>query len=282
MEEIAKAAAMQEAPFRPIDDIGIRVPESLPLPIDDELKAMVGQLAGLTRGSGIVVAAQEVAADPTPAAKLRVILALLKLLVFSRAQQTVDDVVANAPVLGCKSGCAHCCYQSVEATIPEAILVALHLLEDPADPRRQQVIDAAASFRGLDETARRRSGRPCPLLVENRCSVYDDRPLMCRATMSVSAEQCRAAHASLLAGGPVLPVEHFPNAQYFLLGDQAGMRGVLKDMGLQYDLVELTQTVAAILRDPGLVDRWLAGETVFAAAEILSPGAEAAAGAAHG
>jgi hypothetical protein len=109
-----------------------------------------------------------------------------------------------------------------------------------------------------------RTGKPCALLVDNRCSVYEDRPLMCRATMAGNAEGCRAAHQAALEGRQEVSVDLFVYAQYFILGDQAGMRGILRDMGLQDDLVELTQAVAAILSDPGLVDRWLAGERVFA------------------
>ena len=271
---MAEAQAMAEAPFRSVADIGIRVPKSLPLPIDPELQAMVAKLAGITRGAGIVMAAQEVAADPTPAGKLRTVLALLKLLVFGRMQQTVDEVVREAPKLGCGAGCAYCCYHSVEATIPEAILVAAQLA-DPADARRRKVLDTADRLRGVSESERRRRGIPCPLLVDNHCSVYEDRPPMCRAMLAADAGQCRASHVSALAGKGDTPIEHFPAAQYFALGDQAGMRGILKDMGLQHDLVELTQAVAAILRDPGIIDRWLAGERVFGPDQTLAEQAAA-------
>ena len=181
---------------------------------------------------------------------------------FGRAQQTVDEVTSKAPRLDCKSGCAYCCYQTVEVTIPEAILVAAHLA-DPADLRRETVLETAQAFAGLSDQERCRTGRPCPLLVDDKCSVYHDRPLMCRSKLAVDAGQCRAAHLSAVGGGPDLPVEYFVNAQYHIFGDQAGLRGILKDMGLQYDLVELTQAVAAILRDPGIIDRWLARERVF-------------------
>jgi Fe-S-cluster containining protein len=268
-DPMAEAQAMEEAPFRSVDDIGVRVPKSMPLPVDPELQAMVAKLAGITRGAGIVMAAQEVAADPTPAGKLRTVLALLKLLVFGRMQQTVDEVVREAPKLGCGAGCAYCCYHSVETTIPEAILVAAQLA-DPADARRRKVLDTAGALHGVSESERRRRGTPCPLLVDNRCSVYEDRPLMCRAMLAVDAGECRASHVSALAGKGDRPIEHFPAAQYFALGDQAGMRGILKDMGLQHDLVELTQAVAAILRDPAIIDRWLAGERVFGPGQILA------------
>jgi Fe-S-cluster containining protein len=245
--------------FRAIDDIGIRMPMAMTA-VEPEVRELVARLAGITRGAGIVMAAQEIAADPTAA--LRTVLAILKLVVFGRAQQTIDDVIANAPKLGCKDGCAYCCYQSVEVMIPEAILVTA-LVADPADTRGGAIIEAAQALKGLSEEDRRRTGRPCPLLVDGKCSVYDDRPLMCRGLFAAESAQCRAAHVAAISGGADTPVEIFPLAQYFVLGDQAGLRGILKDMRLQYDLVELTQAVAAFLEDPDLIDRWLAGETIF-------------------
>lgn len=260
-----------EAPFRAVDDIGVRLPRAM-TEVDPDVQAMVMRLAGITRGAGIVMAAREIKADPTGA--LRTILAVLRLLVFGRAQQTIDEVTANAPRLGCKSGCAWCCYQNVEVTIPEAILIAAHIAAD--DPRRASIAEAAATLGGLDHAARQRTGKPCPLLVDNRCSVYADRPLMCRGMMAAEAEGCRRAHAAAVAGSGPLPIEIFPAAQYFMLGDQAGMRGILKDMGLQYDLVEMTRAVAAILADPDIVERWLARERAFGPEMVLAEQSELA------
>jgi hypothetical protein len=54
-----------------------------------------------------------------------------------------------------------------------------------------------------------------------------------------------------------------------MFGDQAGMRGILKDMGLQYDLVEMTRAVAAILADPDIVERWLQRQRAFGPEMVL-------------
>jgi Fe-S-cluster containining protein len=253
-------------PYRSMDDIGVRVPRGMPQPVLPALKEEIDRLAGATRATGIVAAAQQVASDPT--STLPTVLALLKVLGFGHAQQTIDEVIAEAPKVGCAAGCAHCCHQNVELTIPEAILVAAHL-SDPSDPRRDAVLAAAAARRRMSDKQRRRPGRACPLLIDNRCSVYEDRPLMCRSVLAVDGAQCAAALASILAGGEEKQIEQFTTAQYYVLGDQAGIRGICKDMGLQYDLVELTDAVAAILRDPTLPARWAAGERVFAASAIL-------------
>jgi Fe-S-cluster containining protein len=260
-----------ETPFRAVDDVGVRLPASF-REIDPAVKAVVKRLAGITRGAGIVMAAREIQADPT--GPLRTILAVLRLLVFGRAQQTIDEVTQNAPQLGCKAGCAWCCHQNVEVTVPEAILIAAHLAGED-DPRRARVAAAAATLGGLDAEARRRAGKPCPLLVDNRCSVYEDRPLMCRGLMAADADACRRAYDP--AGAGDAPLAIYPLAQYFILGDQAGLRGILKDMLLQHDRVEMTKAVAAILADPDIVERWLAREPAFGPEMVLADESDPAA-----
>lgn len=253
---------MPEIQYRSVEDVGIRMPHEFATgnePIDDGWLTQVALTAGMTRAAGIIAAAQELSADPSN--KLPTILGLLKNLVFARAQQTIDEVVAKAPRLGCKNGCSYCCHQEVEVTIPEAILAFAHVA-DPSDQRRQGILDTAVRSQGLSKAERALSRAPCPMLVEGRCSIYESRPLACRAALAAETEQCRAAFAATSPSEKVL-VERFSHAQLAVLGDQAAMRGVLKDMGLQYDVVELTRAVAALIRDPGLIDRWLSGEQAF-------------------
>jgi hypothetical protein len=149
-------------------------------------------------------------------------------------------------------------------TIPEALLVALQL-GDEADPRRAAILAAADEFRSLDDDARIATGKPCPLLVDKRCSVYAVRPITCRSLTSPDAARCQAAMQSLEAGEGPLPIEIYVVLRFLCGGEQGAIRGICRDLGLQSDMVELTQTVAAIIHDPMLIERWAAGERVFTA-----------------
>ena len=162
------------------------------------------------------------------------------------------------------AGCSFCCHQNVDATIPEVILVALQL-GDEVDPRRAAILAAADAFRDLDDDARIATGKPCPLLVDNRCSVYNVRPINCRSFTSPDATNCHESMRLIEAGEAPLPIDVYVVLRFLCGGEQAAVRGICRDLGLQDDIVELTQTVAAILRDPALVERWAAGERVFAA-----------------
>lgn len=253
---------MQDIEFRAVDDVGIRMPPiyyAARQLLDNELLAHVERTAGMMRAAGLIAAAQELTADPSN--KLAVILDLLKNLVFARMQHTIDTIVVDAPKLGCKKGCSHCCHLQVEATIPEAILAFAHVA-DPADPRRRTIAETAALLAGLDENARMLSRTRCPMLRDGSCSIYEARPLLCRATFATEPEQCRVAVFGSSTQTEA-SIEFFANAQLAAYGDQAAMRGILKDMGLQYNLVNLTQAVAAMIEDPSIVTRWLSGGQVF-------------------
>ena len=121
---------------------------------------------------------------------------------------------------------------------------------------------------GLDDEARIATARPCPLLVDRRCSVYEDRPLACRSLTSPNAAQCHQAMSDLDAGRGVTPIEIYPVLRFLCSGEHAATRGICRDLGLQDDFVELSQAVADIIRDPTLIERWAAGERVFSACAV--------------
>lgn len=245
-----------------MDDIAIRAPRSLPEPIDPALKEMVAGVAGMLRAEGTALARATIGDDPTR--RLATMLGVMKALVFGRAEQTVRQVEDGALRVACGEGCTACCHQSVAATIAEAALIALRLA-DPADPRRAAILEAADARAAQGPRERRRAAAPCPLLVEDRCSVYADRPLMCRSVLSSNAASCHASLAHVREGGEPTATEYFVAAQYFICGDSAALQGICKDLGLQHDVFDLTLMLAAMLRDPTLVERWSDGERVLEA-----------------
>ncbi len=245
---------MREYRVRSMDDIGVGVPVIMSVPPDETMVGAVLQHAAVTRGEGLRLARREIAKDRN--ATLRVLLSLLKMLVIPRTEEFLASEPLQGIKIECKPGCNACCYQNVEVSIPEAILVSLQVA-DPADPRRDALLETADAVANLSQTERLRTLRPCPLLVDGKCSVYDNRPLLCRATLSPCAQKCYAT----LEGRDSPQIYAIP--QFFALGDKDAMRGICKDLRLQHDNVDLVQTVAAILRDPTTVVRWAAGEHVF-------------------
>jgi hypothetical protein len=171
--------------------------------------------------------------------------------------------VGEPPDLACRPGCAACCRASVTVTPVEAIRLARH---PNAAAARERLVAGVAAGAGQSWMERSRSGRMCAFLDgEGRCTVYDARPLTCRAWTSTDAKLCA-------------DLEHtFHGSEYdtvrfnMLWSALNGMKLGLLEAGLskQADdaLLELHAAVLLAL-DEDVVTRWLAGEDSFASARV--------------
>lgn len=92
---------------------------------------------------------------------------------------------ALEPYVACKPGCSACCHMNTMIYEHEAIRLAevtgRKMIRLPYRPLDQVALDGYKF-----------NGKPCTFLVENKCSVYDDRPLVCRTHHSLrdDASQC--------------------------------------------------------------------------------------------
>jgi len=90
----------------------------------------------------------------------------------------------------CAAGCSGCCTLNVNATLPEAAVVAASLAEpqwarvDSYLSRLRAALAEAPSFKEFLRRHRSLAG-PCPFLGDDgHCTIYPQRPLACRALLS--------------------------------------------------------------------------------------------------
>lgn len=101
--------------------------------------------------------------------------------------------IPNQPLLACSSGCAACCHLYVQVPPGIARMMADHITAHFSPAERDALhgrleIAAAAARNAADPTKLRHR---CPLLGDdNRCTVYEVRPLSCRAFTSRSVARC--------------------------------------------------------------------------------------------
>jgi Fe-S-cluster containining protein len=190
------------------------------------------------------------------------------LMEFVLANMTASmDRFSDAPV-ACGRGCYFCCLTWVDATGAEL----LHLAASLDGGRRAAAVAAVGT--ALERTGgrsvreRERLVCACPMLVDKACSVYETRPLACRALAALDAGACERAFAGL-SEEPISVPQPFILAGY---GYRLALDGALRKAGLDYRPVELISGLAIALADPAAESEWLAGGDPFARAERPPPG----------
>jgi hypothetical protein len=165
----------------------------------------------------------------------------------------------------CAAGCDHCCYQWVRCGIPEAIYTweGIRKNYDAEGLARlaSEISVYAEMIRSVKEGVVPQT--PCPLLDDHRCSVYEHRPLACRGTMSMDAAACLQ--------GRLTPAEtripYILPMMYLVGALRSGLKRGAAAAGMPSYEVALVLALEIMMRDETAVDRYLAGEDVFASAD---------------
>ena len=167
--------------------------------------------------------------------------------------------------IACTPGCDHCCYNQVEVTPPEALVIG-HFLERQLPPEererllaRAQNWLAATAGKNKEEIARLRRELPCPLLTAQRCSAYPVRPLVCRAMHSLDAGQCEAS----LRAGDLTSGAYYAERHELVLAIVQGLRAGCQVFDCQSGPLNLAQALLDYFQQPESRERWIRGEAVF-------------------
>lgn len=233
--------------------------------LKDQLRAIAARVSDLVAAGLRDARAASAGADPL-APLLAAHAAALR--IFESELEGYFHNVPGGPALkrslACTAGCAFCCHLQVRVTALEAIAVTASLKDDSHAAQRAAVAAVAPDVRKLSADARRAARIPCALLVEGMCSVYQSRPVACRALYSTDAKACEQV---LMAppGAPLPPVRSPAVPRALADTFAAGVNAAIAEHGLQAGLFELTAALDALLGDPGAAGRWLAGEPVFPA-----------------
>jgi hypothetical protein len=189
-----------------------------------------------------------------------------------------DGVFAQSPDRppACRAGCAHCCHQTVAVTAPEVFAIHAHLratrTPDELDAFAGRIRAVDDRTRGMATLDRVSPDFPCPFLVDERCSIYEARPLACRGTNSLDASACErslhdpATRAAVLAGTVSVPCYLAPMRAFHAV--TAGLQLAIDQLlGLEATPLELTAAMRIMIDDPETVpQQWLSGKDPFAAA----------------
>lgn len=172
-----------------------------------------------------------------------------------RVLQTLPGAEDHAPQ--CAAGCDHCCHLWVRCSVPEALRVWVAVCSMPPSQimyLKERVDSYATEFR-----AKPVADFPiitCPLLIDGVCSVYANRPLACRGTLSSARENPGSVVVPYLA--PTLEV---------VWALKAGLGDGVMQSGLPFNDVVLGLALEVLFADAKAVDNYFAGQNVFEGAK---------------
>lgn len=171
---------------------------------------------------------------PVPALPIepQAILPALQKLVNEVVSLSVKELEGTDKTVTCKAGCAACCRQLISISDIEAYAIAeviermpearrAHVMARFADTERQ--LAAIKSPDGIVEALNGpdrhafaityfKYGVACPFLEDESCSIYPDRPLVCREYLvHTPAERCLRVGES---GIGVVPISHASKALF--------------------------------------------------------------------
>jgi len=108
---------------------------------------------------------------------------------YAKMDEIIVEVSKQANAT-CKKGCAFCCELLTLITLPEALLIAEHMLTDTDWRATLPKLAKAAkdnSFVGLTRVSYGERRIRCAFLGEdNLCTIYEQRPVCCRAHVVIS------------------------------------------------------------------------------------------------
>lgn len=165
----------------------------------------------------------------------------------------------------CQPGCSFCCFNQVEVTAPEALLVG-HFIAARFSPakveRLRTLLGELASFRaGLSKIhlAVRRREHPCPLLHDGYCAVYPVRPLTCRAMHAMDAGHCQTS----LESGGLIADQYYQHRHDLALAVSRGLQAGAAAAGCQNGVLNLATALQDFFATDEAPARWAAGERIF-------------------
>jgi Fe-S-cluster containining protein len=167
--------------------------------------------------------------------------------------------------IACQTGCDSCCYNQVELTPPEALLIGHHIAQHFSQAEKDLLLDHVARImeiiKAMDraQSAARRREIPCPLLRQRTCSVYPARPLVCRAMHGLDRERCEAE----LRTGSLAGSQYYAHRHEIAVSVSAGLKEGCRVAGLQSGTLNLTRALHDFFSQGNAVARWINGEEVF-------------------
>ena len=103
------------------------------------------------------------------------------------ADSEIAEMTARAGDIPCRLGCNYCCKdERIVLTEKEAVLAVKHVEAQLDTEQKAKVVASILASAPTSDQA----SVPCAFLIDERCSIYADRPMACRSYFSRSVSSC--------------------------------------------------------------------------------------------
>jgi len=179
----------------------------------------------------------------------------------AHATQFLEEAGKNDDDTDCEKGCSYCCHQPATAFPFEAIRIAQalksSLSKEQLDLLKEKMIARVKGFTDSSVRKNINNKTPCPLLSNDQCSVYDNRPLTCRMAHSFSVKRCRISFEKDRDKAEI------PMSLELLTGVSGIIEAAFEQLPqekLDGNLYELCSAVLAALSNPNAAREWANGD----------------------
>ena len=190
------------------------------------------------------------------------------LSVLGTAHKEFDRAFASAPLaaretVACRAGCDFCCHVPVGVQAHEVLIVAHHIQKYFSPAELEAVIERAAAhrdaFAGRSNQERTELRKPCVLLREGSCSIYEARPEACRSHHSNNATACRT---NLELGREDIDV-YIPGVRGRMFAVMLAIDQAVVEAGFDGYAYDFGSALHEALTDSLCVVRWIQRQTAF-------------------
>ena len=158
-----------------------------------------------------------------------------------------------------------CCHLRVMATPAEVFGLVRYMRREldarAMDETTRRIAETAARLRALPRERLLATNVPCPLLVDNACSMYPARPFNCRAYHSLDYDACVDSFHNPQDSSRTHPQSALVTR--INEGVQQGLIEALQRSGVDAGQYELVTALDEALADPETEARFSRGETAF-------------------
>lgn len=185
-----------------------------------------------------------------------------------RIEATFEHLRKEGARIACKAGCAFCCHLRVTVTAHEAIALYHYLRSKipaaQAQEIEQRVLANAERIAQMTQEQHWATNVQCAFLVDAKCSAYRARPMPCALHHSLDVDACETSYEN--PADHSVGIRKLKVIEQTMAATQAGMRQAFGKLRLNDEPMELHTALAAILRDPSIIERWRRGH------DLLQPG----------